>query len=217
MNTRSLFPFLVAAVALGPSLSLHAENPPALPVALQNSTYDIPSYGPVTLNEGRYRDETQGLTFVLDEMLFGVGDLDNDGQRDAAAILTVTPDGETEPFTYVAAVTDVENSPRPLTTAFVGRKLRVNALAIDGRKVMVELLFFKSGDPACCPSELLVQAYRVNTAEGRLEIASLAEGGLDDEDRIEPYQIEVDANSGSSDPNRGDRNFRTEGGIRFPL
>ncbi len=223
MNLRSLTAVVAAAAtALSfslPSASETAETPLSAPAALQNGTYDIPSYGPVTLSQGRHRDNAQGLTFTLDETHFGLGDLNGDGRQDAAVILTVTPDGEEEPFTYVAAVTNIERqSPQPLTTAFVGRKLRVSTLAIERRQVMVELLFFKPQDPLCCPSEALVQTYRLNESLGRLEIASLAEGGLNEErDSINRRRLELDVSSGSDDPNRGDRNFTGGAGIRFPL
>lgn len=189
---------------------------PLAPPLLQNATYDLPGYGRLTLADGQYRDRERGMTAVLDTTAFEFGDLDGNGSRDAAAIVTLTPDREGQPLTYLVTLANTDGAPQPLAATFLGRDLQVRSVDISRRRVQLELLLFGPQDPLCCPSELVTQSYRFNTSTQRLEIATIAES-RDGLGRDGKFRIDFDASSGSSDPNLGDRDFRGGAGVRFPL
>uniref|UniRef100_A0A832M4S9 VCBS repeat-containing protein n=1 Tax=Oscillatoriales cyanobacterium SpSt-402 TaxID=2282168 RepID=A0A832M4S9_9CYAN len=103
---------------------------------LQNGTYLVPSsldlnpqYIKVTLKNGRYQQE-DGKFFV--ELVnqkgwMTLGDLNNDGKKDAAVIFGVAldPNGKSV-ATYLTAMLDVDSKPRALIPVRLGERIILN-------------------------------------------------------------------------------------------
>ena len=220
MNARPVFLFCLSAASLAAIAPLQAQEeelPASLTrVMLQNVTYELPNYGRVPLSNGRYRDSARGMTAALGTVVAEYGDLDGDGASDAAAILTLTSDGDAEPLTYLATLANAEGTPQPLAATFLGRDLEVRTVEIAGRRVQLELALFGPQDAPCCPSEIITQSFRFNADRQRLEIDTIAEG-REGSGRDNKLRLDFDVNSGNRDPNLGDRDFRSTGGVRFPF
>ena len=88
------------------------------------------------------------VTFVRDFRL--VGDLDDDGAEDAVVLLAANAGGSGE-MLDVAVVGRPEGKLTNLATAPVGDRVQVRAAAIDGRRIVLDVIQAGEQDAACCP------------------------------------------------------------------
>ncbi|MYD93674.1 MAG: hypothetical protein F4Y02_08275 [Chloroflexi bacterium] len=127
---------------------------------LRNAEYRLPLLGdpdtPIRLvdgmgtlvyGEGATERETVGL--IDDAVAFG--DLDGDGNADAAVVV-YTSGGGSGAFIYLAAVLDRDGAPSQAARAYLGDRVRVESLRISDGQVLVQILAHGPGDGLCCPS-----------------------------------------------------------------
>ena len=127
---------------------------------LRNAEYRLPLLGdqdtPVRLvdgmgtlvyGEGATERETVGL--IDDAIAFG--DLDGDGNADAAVVL-YTSGGGSGAFIYLVAVLDRDGAPVQAARAYLGDRARVESLSISGGRVLAQILAHGPEDALCCPS-----------------------------------------------------------------
>ncbi len=125
--------------------------------ALGDATYQGVLEQPITLVDGRFegRPFVEGgatrpiVTLIPEPMIYG--DLDGDGQADAAVLLA-TDTGGSGTFVHLAAVALQDGKPVNLATALLGDRVRVQSLTIDNDRIEVILLTQGPDDPQCCPS-----------------------------------------------------------------
>ncbi len=138
-------------------------------VRLQNSRYagfeGIP--GEIELNAGHwegepYQDGGASLPSVdfLGELV-ARGDLDGDGQDEAAVVLT-TNFGGTGVFHYLAVVKQTGQENRNLDTRAIGDRVQVRDLRIDEGYILLDLVRPGPQDAACCPTEVASLAFRLD-------------------------------------------------------
>lgn len=89
----------------------------------------------------------------LIEGLAAHGDLDGDGSREAVVLLESSGVG-TGRFLYIAVVGRSGGEARNVATRFVGDRVQVRGLRIEGRQVVLDVVRAGTDDPACCPGEL---------------------------------------------------------------
>lgn len=127
--------------------------------ALNNATYQVSAYGTIQLTNGKYTDVKNGWTAgILD--IRALGDLNNDGQTDAAVLLWVNGGGSGQ-FIHLAAVIDDRGTARNAATILLGDRVRVQALTIAGGQIRVDLIVQGPKDPLCCPTQKVVQTYQL--------------------------------------------------------
>jgi hypothetical protein len=138
--------------------------PPALTrEALANAAYTShwTGSGEIRLVEGRFRSGAGGPPVeaaLLEPVAFG--DLDGDGDMDAAAPLSIWTGGSGI-FVELAAVVSERGGPRQAASAPLGDRVKVERLAIEGGLVRVDLLTHGESDPMCCPNRRETKVYRL--------------------------------------------------------
>ncbi len=153
--------------------------------SLKNATYQIPDLGQVTLTNGTYQASSdQSLSVTLSDVS-ALGDLSGEGSQDAAAILVVNR-GESAASIYLAAVVDREGNPDNADTILLGNGVKVKTVSIEGGLINVDLLKHKPTDPICCPTDEIIQSYRLNPNTNELIAVSL------NEEQTEPGKTEVE-------------------------
>lgn len=120
---------------------------------VQNLEYNLPGYGILALEDGRFENWEQRVQVVLPSEYGWVvfDDLDGDGRDDAVVLLGVNSGGSGQ-FTYLTPVLNVAESPEPLAPVFLGDRVQIQDIAIVNQKVIVNLITHDDDDPLCCPT-----------------------------------------------------------------
>lgn len=137
--------------------------------ALGNGTYEGILDQAVTLAGGRFEGEPAGgaasrpfVTLLPEPVAYG--DLDGDGQPDAAVLL-IAETGGSGGFIYLAAVTVEEGRPVNVATVHLGDRVQVNELEIEDGQIVITLVTHRPEDPMCCPTQVETRRYRVEGGE----------------------------------------------------
>ena len=80
------------------------------------------------------------------------GDLDGDGDQEAAAILYVSGGGSGT-FRYLVAVDEVDGVPMQLASMILGDRVKIDGLAIDEGRIVIDVTTHGPDDPMCCPTQ----------------------------------------------------------------
>ena len=122
---------------------------------------------PVTLTDGKFEGEpiieggaSRPVVNLLSQPV-SYGDLDNDGQP-AAAVVLVSNSGGSGTFVYLALVQPRDGALENVATSFLGDRVQVKSLSIEGEHLVVTLLSHAPDDPACCPSQEEVRLFRLS-------------------------------------------------------
>jgi hypothetical protein len=136
------------------------ESPPTLQDAA-TATYWGGQARQITLTEGAYAGP-EGQRVELERQHYVVGDLEGDGAVDAVVTLVASNAGA-ENGHYLAVLRHLDTDTINLGTAFLGNTVDVQAVTIDQRRIIVDLM---GGDVG-------------NTSERRRVIYELRRGALD--------------------------------------
>lgn len=134
--------------------------------ALGNATYLGILDEAVALVDGRYEGEpfvaggASRPTITLLPETVTYGDLDGDGQADAAVVL-VSDLGGSGTYHYLAVVKSRDGKPANVATALLGDRVQVRSLAIEDGRLLTNLLAHAADDPACCPTLETLRAFRL--------------------------------------------------------
>ena len=133
--------------------------------ALKNGTYDMSDLGALTLQNGAYEKRYgDGATMVnkVGFMNAAIGDLDKDGKKDAAVILFANTGGSGT-FIYMFAVSNNNKALYQVGRVMIGDRTQIKSLAIDGGKIVVQVVDFGPNDPKCCPSVQTTRTFQVQS------------------------------------------------------
>jgi hypothetical protein len=131
--------------------------------ALKNGRYRLPEVGDFRLQDGQFEYKYgNGATQVHRVRYFrsAAGDLNDDGQPDAAVALSLDSGGSGT-FIYIVAVVDGANGARQVAAELLGDRVLVQKLAIGDGKITVDVKAFAPGDPMCCPSQSVTRTYEL--------------------------------------------------------
>jgi len=127
--------------------------------SLQNMTYQ--SEGTVTgwvrVSDGKFED-APGHVWVTMLDTVAWGDLAGDGRAEAAVVLA-TNTGGSGVFHSLAVVADVDGVPVNLAIAELGDRIKLTALEIEDRGIIVEMVTHGPSDPMCCPTKNVTRVY----------------------------------------------------------
>lgn len=143
---------------------------PLDPAALESLTFDLDVVGePVTLVDGQFylpfvERLSAGVLVALSEMQ-AMGDLDNDGDDDAAVLL-VADAGNDSMYIYLGVVINDDGRPVPVEAFELGDRVKVDNLQIEAGQVVVRMTTHAPDDPECCPT--LDVTYLYNLVGDRL-------------------------------------------------
>lgn len=109
---------------------------------------------PVKLVNGQfYMPNLEGAGSVLIALseMQEFGDLDGDGDDDAAVLLVVDADDD-RMFIYLGAVMNQNGSPVALGTVELGDRVKVDDMDIHDGQITVRMTTHTGDDPQCCPT-----------------------------------------------------------------
>ena len=166
------------------------------PDVLKNMEYksDWTESGKAKLINGEYREPaapgsaSEIVVTLTDNIAFG----QLNGQE-AVAVVLVTNTGGTGNFTDLAVVIKQDGKPVNVATAPLGDRVRINSLTIENNEIMVDMITHGPDDPACCPTQQVVQKYALEgdqLKQTSQEVIGTVEAG--EEDKTKPKSAGTD-------------------------
>jgi len=128
-----------------------------------NETLDCASCArTVKLVRGRteYRDDGGLSTVELDRRTIATGDLNGDGESDAAVVLQQSGPGSGT-FYNLTVITRHGGGLRSVASVLLGDRVRVRSLRIVNGEVVVDLTVQGPMDAMCCPTRETTHRYRL--------------------------------------------------------
>ena len=162
MIRKLLIPFLSLALLFGCV-------PPAAPELtlemLRNATYVAPNTGrTVTLVDGSYESgsDPSAADYLQVTMsdLVAFGDLNYDGQVDAAILLAENTGG-TGVFVSLIAVLNDGGAPLQAASVYIDDRPITNLLIIQFEEILLDAILHSTESPMCCPDRQTQQGYRL--------------------------------------------------------
>ena len=138
--------------------------PPLTLDALKNAEYTIegPASGKAKLVNGTFKEpiprSTASVTVAMSDVT-AVGDLNADGAQDAAVILIANTGGSGN-FYYLFGVLNDKGTPKPSAPEFLGDRIKLKALAIQGSEVVVDFMTQGPKDAMVNPTLPVTRKYK---------------------------------------------------------
>ncbi|GAB4131388.1 MAG: hypothetical protein Fur0046_00310 [Cyanobacteria bacterium J069] len=133
-----------------------------------NASYSVPTLGDqpqvgvINFDNGRFADPNRQLNAVLsrEQGQLAFGDLDGNGQQDAAMIMAMNTGGSGI-FVYLAPLLNLEGAIESPMLVGLGDRVKINSVRIlnDGL-ISINLIIQGPNDPQCCPTQEVTQYYR---------------------------------------------------------
>lgn len=166
-----------ADVLASPTTQLETASLNSLLNILGNLSYTgIFPEQPITLKDGyyAYSEGGSGNPHVsLVEELIMTGDLNADQAQDAILMLEDDSEGSGR-LTFLVAVLNVFEDPKPVEAVLLGGRSGVKSLALDGSQVVADIVTQGPGDADCCASWNAQVVYALE--DGRLVEKSRSQG-----------------------------------------
>ena len=137
------------------------------PIMLVNGVYEGAPFVP----EGAARPRVQ-----IAKTLFTLSDLDQDGEQDAAVLLTESSGGSGE-NNYLAIVSRQDGRLTNITTRLIGDRIQIISLRSQRDQLLLEFVTTGPGEPLCCPTLKLRNTYRLENGK-LIEVSSERLGQL---------------------------------------
>lgn len=149
---------------------------------LKNSVYLAPMSGtPITLSNGRYEGGTDAnrISVVLDSHI-AFGDMNNDGQEDAVALLTENTGG-TGVFYYLTVLINLNGAPVQAASILIDDRPIIENLELEDTKIHLSAVIHGPSDPMINPTLHINEIY---TFKGnRLDLIHMTSRIGDSEER----------------------------------
>ena len=137
------------------------------PEQVRNSEYQLGLLDQirlVQLEDGRYQEGTLGNEDYISVSVtdfIARGDLDGDGENEAAVIVTEYY-GDAGTFVFLVIYKYLSDEPVFLTSIFIDDQPLFNDLAIEDGEISVDVVVHTADDPTCCPSLETRRHYLLN-------------------------------------------------------
>ena len=138
--------------------------------SLQNQDYTLPDFramltetgGVILLRDGVFDHPIPDSAATLHAQLIdgALGDLDADGDPDAAAVLAVESGGSGM-FYYLVALESQGGALRQAAITSLGDRIKLNSILIQEGGIRLQELVHAATDPQCCPSQEKAADYRL--------------------------------------------------------
>jgi len=156
--TPSINPDMLSSVPLTLEMLKNAEY------QAQNGTVQV------KLVDGKY-ESGSGIDYLSVKMLDQTdsGDLNSDGNQDAAIILVENYGGSGE-FEYLVPVFNNSGAPLPSSGYLLGDRVAVNSLKIADGRITLDMMVQAPNDPFCCPSQAMTQSFKFYWGPGLVQV-----------------------------------------------
>ena len=160
----AILPALLWACSPGPSTGAPT------PEQLGNTTYHAVLKEPVTLQDGVYEGRpylstsASRPTVTLIESTITFGDVAGD-ETDEAIVLLATNMGGSGVFFHLAVVRNHDGAAQHIGMIPLGDRVKVEALEISDRKIVVRLVEHGPEDPMCCPTLAVHREWQLQDGE----------------------------------------------------
>jgi hypothetical protein len=175
-------------------------SPTALPglsdTLLQNGSYQTPQYNrSVTLKDGKY-EAGSGADYFMASLLplRAKGDLNGDGLEDAAVLLAENGGGS---GVFVSLVGVLNQNGKPVQTGgvLIDDRPKVNALEIQGGKILLNGVIHGPNDPMVSPTLEVSETYRL--VKRKLALVHLTSKVPDGRDHVIRIESPADGSAAS--------------------
>lgn len=132
---------------------------------LKNLEYRLPTYQKlVRLVNGKYMAGS-GVDYLAVNLLepIALGNLDGDGQADAAVLLAENGGGSGT-FISLLALLNRAGQPQQTGEILIDDRPLINSLKIAGGKIILEAVIHGTDDPMCCPSFPVTETFTLDGA-----------------------------------------------------
>jgi hypothetical protein len=136
---------------------------------LRNMAYQLQSSGTprsVTLTDGAFASPDPAAPDyaridLLDEV--ALGDLDGDGNADAAVLLAENYGG-TGHFVSLIAMLNRNGAPEQGPSAYIDDRPHINSLTVENGVITLDVVLHAPNDPMCCGTERTLMTFRLTDA-----------------------------------------------------
>jgi heat shock protein HslJ len=168
--------WLLAAAAVSIGTACDRSPPPTSEEILRNATYlsEWSEAGVVTLTDGEYQAPSAPGTdpeVVITLVDFATGDLDGDGEEDAAAVL-VERSGLTEHFYRLHALLRDGRQMHDASSRLIGDRIGLEAVRIEDGVIITDLLVRQPGEPGTIQPTVPITTDFVFTDRGLMPFSS---------------------------------------------
>lgn len=168
MRTYIVFLASIGLVALAACGTVSSTPPPAVspagPALTREAVLNVayqPSetlLGPFPLRDGFFADDGARISVQMLDDWIVFGDLNADGNGDAAALVTETYGGSGV-FLHLVVFLNEGGRPVQLAPVLLGDRVQPEGLEMDGGQVAVSLLVHGPVDALCCPTQPVQWTY----------------------------------------------------------
>ncbi|MFC1650471.1 hypothetical protein ACFL2X_02770 [Candidatus Latescibacterota bacterium] len=131
---------------------------------LRNLEYnsDWAAHGSFIMSDGMYKEKivpnsASELTVMLGEK-YDFGDIDSDGDEDAAVVLISNPGGSGT-FYSLAVVIDDNGKLTNKCNVFLGDRVKINSVSVESGKIIVDMITQGVNDPMFRPSVRVTRTF----------------------------------------------------------
>lgn len=139
-------------------------KPPLTLDSLKNAEYssEWATTGKAHLTDGQYRDPalpgSATITIITLSDQMAMGDLNTDGNPDAAVVLVSDPGGSGI-FRELAVLLNQNGKPVHIASTLLGDRIQVNAITIESSTIVANIIKHGPQDPMCCPTQREIQKF----------------------------------------------------------
>jgi hypothetical protein len=112
----------------------------------------------IRLKEGAFEDSNPDSYYSMGITKIVMGDMNGDGNNDAAVIY-VWSGGGSGHFYTLAAVLNKDGKPMHVATEELGDRIIIKSVTIDSGKIIIDMVVHGPDEPLCCPTKKQIVKY----------------------------------------------------------
>lgn len=119
----------------------------------------------VQLKDGYYKSGSNPDDYISARLEhYAIGDLNKDGNDDAAAILSSQGMGSGT-FYELTALVLKDRKISQTNSIVVGDRIKITSLSIESGEIILDAVTHKTDDPSCCPSQRYIKRLKLDGKE----------------------------------------------------